>query len=92
MERPVFAPQQDPTWDRLVHTVTEELGTCGLATLFLFSCLALAINSSRVRRLIQAFLCTCVLFPAPDAKHIWHKEAHFAAPIELAMCPRWGLA
>jgi len=87
MERPVFVPQQDPTWDCLVHTVTKELGTCGLATPFLFSSLALNVNSSGVCRLVQAFLCTCVSFPAPDAKCTWHKEAHFAVPVELAMCP-----
>jgi len=42
--------------DRLVHTVTEELGTCGLTTAFPFSSHALNINSSGVRRLIQAFI------------------------------------
>ena len=78
--------------DRLVHTVTEELGTRGLTTPFLFSSHALDVNSSRVHRLIQAFLHTCVSFPAPDAEHTWHEEARFAAPAELAMCLRWGLA
>jgi Domain of unknown function (DUF1708) len=77
---------------RLVHTVTEELSTRGLTTPFLFSSLALDVNSSGVRRLIQAFLRTCVSFPAPDAEHTWHEEARFAAPAELAMCLRWGLA
>ena len=77
---------------RLVHTVTEELGTRGLTTPFLFSNLALDVNSSGVRRLIQAFLRTCVSFPAPDAERTWHDEARFAAPVELAMCLRWGLA
>src|SRR5260221_9270068 len=46
----------------------------------------------RVFRLMRAFLCTCVSFPAPDAEHTWHEEARFAAPAELAMCLRWGLA
>jgi len=78
--------------DRLVHTVTEELATRGLMTPFLFSSLALDVNSSGVRRLIQAFLRTCVSFPAPDAERTWHEEARFAAPAELAMCLRWGLA
>ncbi len=78
--------------DSLVHTVTEELSTRGLTTPFLFSSLALDVNSSGVRRLIQAFLRTCVPFPAPDAERTWHEEARFAAPAELAMCLRWGLA
>src|ERR1700679_3634251 len=39
------------------------------------------------------FLHTCVSFPVPDAKDTWRKEAHFAAPPELAlMCLLWGLA
>ena len=78
--------------DRLVHTVTDELGTRGLTTPFLFSSLALDVNSSSVRRLVQAFLRTCVSFPAPDAERTWREEARFAAPAELAMCLRWGLA
>jgi hypothetical protein len=78
--------------DRLVRTVTEELSTRGLTTPFLFSSHALDVNSSGVRRLIQAFLRTCVSFPAPDAERTWHDEARFAAPAELAMCLRWGLA
>ncbi|KAH9987661.1 hypothetical protein BJV74DRAFT_978753 [Russula compacta] len=77
---------------RLVQTVCEELGTRGLTTPFLFSSLALDVNSSGVRRLVQAFLRTCVSFPAPDAEHTWREEARFAAPAELAMCLRWGLA
>ena len=78
--------------DRLVRTVTEELGTRGLTTPFLFSSLALDVNSSGVRRLIQAFLRTCVSFPALDAERTWRDEARFAAPPELAMLLRWGLA
>jgi hypothetical protein len=61
-------------------------------TPFLFSSLALDISLSRVRRLIQAFLLTCVSFPAPDVEYTWREEARFAAPPELAMCLRWGLA
>jgi hypothetical protein len=64
--------------DRLVHTVTDdgdELGTRGLTTPFLFSGLALDLNSSGVRRLVQAFLRTCVSFPAPDAERTWREEA-----------------
>jgi len=57
-----------------------------------FSTLALDVNSSGVRRFIQAFLHTCVLFPAPDADRTWHEEARFAAPAELAMCLRWDFA
>ena len=76
----------------LVHTVTEELSTRGLTTAFLFSSHALDINSSRVRRLIQAFLCTCVSFPASDAECTWQEEARFAALPEVAMCLRSGLA
>ena len=78
--------------DRLVRTVTGELGSRGLTTPFLFSSLALDVNSSGVRRLIQAFLRTCVSFPAQDAERTWREEARFAAPPELAMCLRWGLA
>ena len=78
--------------NRLVRTVTDELGTRGLTTPFLFSSLAIDINSARVRRLIQAFLRTCVSYPAPDAEYTWREEARFAAPPELAMCLRWGLA
>jgi hypothetical protein len=78
--------------DRLVRTVTDELGTRGLTTPFLFSNLALDVNSSGVRRLIQAFLRSCVAFPALDAERTWREEARFAAPPELAMCLRWGLA
>ena len=78
--------------DCLVHTVTEELGTRGLTTAFLFSSHALDVNSSGVRRLIQAFLCTCVSFPASDAERTWQEEARFAALPEVAMCLRSGLA
>ena len=78
--------------NRLVRTVTDELGTRGLTTPFLFSSLALDISSSRVHRLIQSFLRTCVSFPAPDAEYTWREEARFAAPPELAMGRRWGLA
>jgi hypothetical protein len=70
--------------DSLVHTVTEELGTR-----FLFSSLALDVNSSGAHRLIQAFHRTCVPFPAPGAERTWHEGARFAAPTELAMCLRW---
>ena len=75
-----------------VRTVTDELGTCGPTTPFLYSSLALNISSSRVHRLIQVFLCTCVSFPAPDVEYTWGEEVRFAAPSELAMWLRWGLA
>jgi len=48
--------------DSLVHTITEQLGTRGLTTPFLFSSLVLDINSSSICCLIQAFLCTCFPF------------------------------
>ena len=54
--------------------------------------LALDVNSSRVRRLIQTVLRTCVSFPAPHTEHTWHEEARFAAPAEIPMCLRWCLA
>ena len=44
---------------RLVHTVTEEFGTRGLTKPSLFSTLAFDVNSSGVRRFIQAFFHTC---------------------------------
>ena len=50
--------------DRLIHTVTEELGTRGFTTPFLFSSHPLDINLSGVRRLIQPCLHTCVSFPS----------------------------
>jgi hypothetical protein len=76
---------------RLVQT-TEELGSRGLTTPFLFSSLALDVNSSGVHRLVQSFLHTCVPFPAPDADRTWREEARFATPPELVMCLRWDLA
>jgi hypothetical protein len=80
--------------DSLVHTTPSQKSSAhvGSPTPFLFSSLALDVNSSGVRRLIQTFLRTCVPFPALDAEGTWHEEAHFAAPAELAMCLRWGLA
>jgi hypothetical protein len=73
------------------HIVTDELGTRGLTTPFLFSTLSLDVNSSRVRQLTQCFRHTHVSFPAPDAECSWREEARFAAPLELAMCLRWGV-
>jgi len=81
--------------NRLIRTVTEELGTRGLTTPFLFSSLGtvlIDIISARVRRIIQAFLRTCVSYPVPDAEYTWREEARFAMPPELTMCLRWGLA
>ena len=77
-------------FDRLDHH--EELVTRGLTTPFLFFSLALYITSSGFCRLIEAFVRTCVAFPALDAEHKWREEARFAAPPELAMCLRWGIA
>ena len=59
--------------NHLVRTVTEELGTCEL-TPFLFSSLTINIISAHVCHLIQAFLHTCVLYPAPDMEYTWCKE------------------
>ena len=70
--------------DRLVHTVTEEFSTRGLTTPFLFSSLALDVDSSRVRRPIEAILRTCVSLPVPNTERTWHEEARFAALAELA--------
>ncbi|KAI0067395.1 hypothetical protein BV25DRAFT_1819719 [Artomyces pyxidatus] len=78
--------------DRLVRVLTEELGNRGLTTPFIFSSLALDVSTSGVRRLVQAFLRTCVPFPAPDAESAWRDETRFAGPHELGMCLRWGLA
>jgi len=57
--------------DPLVYTVTEWLSTRGLTTPLIFSGLALDVNSPGVRRLVQAFLRTCVSLPAPDAGRTW---------------------
>ncbi|KAI0791288.1 hypothetical protein C8Q75DRAFT_805635 [Abortiporus biennis] len=76
---------------RLVDVVGEELGTRGLTTPFIFSCLALDVSASSVKRLIQAFLRTCGR-PSHEADRLWREEARFAGPHELGMCLRWGLA
>jgi hypothetical protein len=52
----------------VVRTVTEELSTHGLAVPFLFSSLTLDVNSSGIRRPIQAFLHTCIPFPTLEAE------------------------
>ena len=44
-----------------------------------------------VRRLIQAFLHTCVSFPTPNAKRTWHKEACFIARRTCCMPAIWFL-
>jgi hypothetical protein len=77
--------------DCLVHTVTEELGTCGLTTPFFFPSLALDVNPSGVRRYIQAFLRTCVSFPAPDAERGSHEDASSAATQHLP-CAWYGVS
>ncbi|KAI0278984.1 hypothetical protein BC826DRAFT_1113119 [Russula brevipes] len=68
-------------------TVTDELGTCGLTTPFLFSSLAPDINSSGARRLVQVFLRMCLVpcAAALNAEHTWREEARFASPAELTM-------
>jgi hypothetical protein len=51
---------------------------------FIFISLALDdIISARVRLLFQAFLPTCVLFPAPDAERTWHETKRPAL-----LCPQ----
>ncbi len=59
---------------------------------FLFSTLTIDTISARVRRLVQAFLRTCVSYPVLDVEYTWREEARFAAPPELAMYLRCGLA
>ncbi|KAI0034802.1 hypothetical protein K488DRAFT_77022 [Vararia minispora EC-137] len=77
---------------RLVRALTEELGNRGLTTPFIFSSLALDVSAQGVRRLINAFLRTCVPFPVNDAEHQWREEVRFAGPHQLGMGLRWGLA
>lgn len=78
--------------DRLVKAIADELGTRGLTTPFIFSSLALDINTPGVRRLIQAFIRTCSPSPGRDVETAWRDEIRFAGPHELGMCLRWGLA
>ncbi|TFY76456.1 hypothetical protein EWM64_g7556, partial [Hericium alpestre] len=78
--------------DRLVRAIADELGSRGLTTPFIFSSLAIDVSAAGVRRLVLAFLKTCMPFPAPDADRAWRDEARFAGPHELGMCLRWGLA
>ena len=47
---------------------------------FLFSTLTIDTISARVRRLVQAFLRTCVSYPVLDVEYTWREEARFAAP------------
>jgi hypothetical protein len=77
---------------RLVGVVTEELGSRGLTTPFIFSALALDVSAPAVNRLIESFLQTCV---SPDSLPVdrkWRDETRFAGPHELGICLRWGLA
>ena len=41
--------------DEVVHTVTKELNTCDLTTAFIFPCLSLDVNSSRIHCLMTFF-------------------------------------
>lgn len=77
---------------RLVDVIAVELGTRCLTTPFIFSTLALDISSSAIKRLIRAFLDTCINPSSREAEHRWREEARFAGPHELGMCIRWGLA
>lgn len=85
----ILGPEQA---ERLVVVVVEELRKRGLTTPFIFSNLALDVNSSAIRRLIRAFLATCADPQSAEAQNDWLKEARFAEPHELGMCLRWGLA
>lgn len=76
---------------QLVDVLADELGTRGLTTPFIFSSLALDVSSPAIRRLITAFLKVCEN-PTAEAQAQWREEARFAAPHELAMGLRWGLA
>ncbi|KAJ4470941.1 hypothetical protein J3R30DRAFT_3686098 [Lentinula aciculospora] len=82
--------------NRLVDIVCEELcSRGGLDTPFIFSTLALDINAGAVKRLVKAFLGTCVVLVGREkdtAEQKWREEAKFANMHELGMCLRWGLA
>ena len=76
---------------RLVDVTSQEIGSRGLTTPFIFSALALDVSASATVRLIETFLQTCdSRHPSVDQK--WREEARFAGPHELGMCLRWGLA
>ena len=76
---------------RLVDVASQEIGSRGLTTPFIFSALALDVSAPATTRLIEAFLQTCKSrHPSVDQK--WREEAQFAGPHELGMCLRWGLA
>lgn len=81
---------------RLVIVVSNELGARGgITTPFIFSTTALDVSSSAIKKLIQAFLATCLsqsAHAAAEAESRWRDEARFAGPHELGMCLRWGLA
>jgi hypothetical protein len=76
---------------RLVEVITNELGSRGLTTPFIFSALALDVSAPAVNRLIESFLKTCTS-PDPSTDRKWRDEARFAGPHELGICLRWGLA
>src|SRR5450755_826390 len=78
--------------NRLVRTVTDELGTCGLTTPFLFSSLA---RSSRVRRLIVVFtkydtmLVTPIIHRAPrggSTEQVWQNAEREANKVFEVLC------
>lgn len=77
---------------RLVEVLTEELGSRGLTTPFIFSALALDVSAPAINRLIEAFLQTCAYPNSHSVNRKWREEATFAAPHELGICLRWGLA
>ncbi|KIK71712.1 hypothetical protein GYMLUDRAFT_343141 [Collybiopsis luxurians FD-317 M1] len=81
---------------RLVDVVCGELSSRGgLDTPFIFTTKAMDIKASAVKRLIKAFLGTCVVLVGREkdfAEQRWREEASFAGMHELGMCLRWGLA
>lgn len=76
----------------LVEVLTEELGSRGLTTPFIFSALALDVSAPAINRVIEAFLQTCAYPNSHSVHRKWREEATFAGPHELGICLRWGLA
>jgi hypothetical protein len=70
------------------------MSSAHVGSLSLSSFPALPSTSARLvfATLSKLFLHAYVSFPAPDAECTWREEARFAAPPELTMCLRWGLA
>lgn len=86
---------------RLTEVVCEELGSRGgLTTPFIFSSLSVDLSLSRIKRLIDKFLDTCLGEGASgnagrerdEAERLWREEARFASLHDLGVVLRWGLA